>query len=117
MTTEVQTDLILLTPSAAATVRDLLAERSLDDSYGLRVYVAGRSCSGLQYGMALDNNPAETDLVIESEGVKLVVDNQSLEYMRGATVDFIDDERGKGFTVDNPNALPSCSCESGSCGC
>jgi iron-sulfur cluster assembly accessory protein len=116
MTVSAETDLVQLTPAAAAVVRQLLTERNLDESYALRLYIAGRTCSGLQYGMALDNNPAETDLTFECEGIKLLVDDQSIEYLRGATVDFIDDERGKGFLVDNPNALPSCSCESGSCG-
>ena len=116
MDTQVQTDIVQITPAAIQVVRGLLAERDLDESYALRVYVAGRTCSGLQYGMALDNKPSETDKIFESDGVKLLIDDQSIEYMRGATIDFVDDERGKGFMVDNPNALPSCSCESGSCG-
>mgnify|MGYP000029445455 CR=1 FL=1 len=116
MTVPAETDLVQLTPAAAAVVRQLLTERDLDESYALRLYIAGRTCSGLQYGMALDNHPAETDLTFECEGIKLLVDDQSIEYLRGATVDFIDDERGKGFLVDNPTALPPCSCESGSCG-
>jgi iron-sulfur cluster assembly accessory protein len=115
MTTPVQTQAILLTPAAADVVRGLLQQRSLDNSYGLRVYVSGRTCSGLQYGMALDNKPAETDSTFESEGLKVLVDDQSIQYMTGATINYIDDERGKGFMVENPNVLPSCSCESGSC--
>lgn len=116
MTSPVDTHSVQLTPAAAGVVRQLLAERNLDESYALRLYIAGRTCSGWQYGMALDNHPTETDLVFECEGVKLLVDDQSIEYLNGATVDFIDDERGKGFLVDNPNSLPACSCESGSCG-
>ena len=116
MDTQVQTDTVQITPAAIQVVRGLLAERNLDESYALRVYVAGRTCSGLQYGMALDNKPAETDKVFENDGIRLLIDDQSIEYMRGATIDFVDDERGKGFFVDNPNTLPACSCESGSCG-
>lgn len=116
MTNAVETNAVQLTPAAAEIIRQLLAERNLDESYALRLYLAGRTCSGWQYGMALDNNPAETDLIFECEGVRLLVDDQSIEYLRGATVDFIDDERGKGFLVDNPNTMPACSCESGSCG-
>ena len=116
MTTEVQTQAVLLSPAAAEIVRGLLKERNLDDTYALRIYVAGRTCSGLQYGMALDNEPRETDLTFESEGLKVFVDDQSIQYMAGAVVDYIDDERGKGFLVDNPNQAPACSCESGSCG-
>jgi iron-sulfur cluster assembly accessory protein len=116
MNTPIQTQTVLLTPAAAGIVRGLLKERSLDDSYGLRVYVAGQTCSGLQYGMALDNKPAETDATFESEGLKVLVDNQSLQFMAGAKIDYIDDERGKGFLVENPNVPPACSCESGTCG-
>jgi iron-sulfur cluster insertion protein len=116
MTTEVQTQAVLLSPAAAEIVRGLLKERNLDDTYALRIYVAGRTCSGFQYGMALDNEPRETDLTFESEGLKVFVDDQSIQYMAGAVVDYINDERGKGFLVDNPNQAPACSCESGSCG-
>jgi iron-sulfur cluster insertion protein len=116
MTTQIQTQSVLLTPAAAEVVRGLLQERNLGESYALRVYVAGRTCSGFQYGMALDDKPAETDSTFESEGLKVLVDESSLEYMAGSIVDYIDDERGKGFMVDNPNTAPACSCEGGSCG-
>lgn len=106
---------IALTPAAARMVRELLTERNLDSTYALRVYVAGRTCSGLQYGLALDNTAAESDWICESEGLKVIVDDISLAYLRGAVVDFVDDERGQGFVVNNPNALPPCHCESGSC--
>lgn len=116
MTIEINTQAVLLTPAAANVVRGLLKERNLDDTYALRIYVAGRTCSGFQYGMALDNKPQETDNLFESEGLKVLVDEQSIQYMAGARVDYIDDERGKGFLVENPNQPPSCSCESGTCG-
>jgi iron-sulfur cluster assembly accessory protein len=116
MTTEIQTQTIVLTPAAAGMVRDLLKERNLDETFALRVYVAGRTCSGFQYGMALDNEPRETDSTFETEGVKVLVDDQSIQYMAGCTLDYIDDERGKGFLVENPNQAPACSCENGTCG-
>jgi iron-sulfur cluster assembly accessory protein len=116
MTTLIQTTSVSLTPAAAGVVRDLLKQRNLDDTYALRVFVSGRGCSGFEYGLGLDNKPNETDTSFESEGLKVIVDQVSIQYMVGATVDFIDDERGKGFLVDNPNAAPACSCESGSCG-
>jgi iron-sulfur cluster assembly accessory protein len=116
MTTPVQTQTVLLTPAAAEVVRGLRQQQSLDDSYALRVYISGQTCSGFQYGMALDNKPRETDANFESEGLKILVDETSIQYMSGATVDYIDDERGKGFLVDNPNAAPTCSCEGGTCG-
>jgi iron-sulfur cluster assembly protein len=109
---------VKLTPAAANMVRDLISQRSLNDSYALRVYVSGKSCSGYQYGMGLENQPGETDTTFESEGLKVIVDEVSIQYMNGATIDFIDDERGKGFLVDNPNVVEStCDCGSGGCGC
>jgi iron-sulfur cluster insertion protein len=116
MTTPVQTQTVLLTPAAAEVVRGLRKQQNLDESYALRVYISGQTCSGFQYGMALDNKPRDTDATFESEGLKVLVDDTSIEYMAGATVDYIDDERGKGFLVDNPNKTLSCSCDSGTCG-
>jgi iron-sulfur cluster assembly accessory protein len=116
MTTPVQTQTVMLTPAAVKVVRDLRQQQNLDDSYALRVYISGQSCSGFQYGMALDNKPNGTDASFESEGLIVLVDENSIQYMGGATVDYIDDERGKGFLVDNPNATPACSCEGGTCG-
>lgn len=116
MTTLIQTQAVTLTPAAAEIVRDLLRQRNLGDSYTLRVYISGRNCSGFEYGMGLDNKPAETDTSFETEGMKILVDEVSLQFMAGATIDYIDDERGKGFLVENPNPAPACSCESGSCG-
>jgi len=115
MTTPIQTQAVLLTNAAAEVLRGLRQQQNLDESYALRVYITGQTCSGFQYGMALDNKPRETDATFESEGLKVLVDETSIQYMTGATVDYIDDERGKGFLVDNPNAVPSCSCEGGTC--
>ncbi|HTX90148.1 MAG TPA: iron-sulfur cluster assembly accessory protein [Anaerolineales bacterium] len=117
MESVIETTTVALTPAAADVVRDLISQRNLDESYALRVYVSGRSCSGFQYGMGLENKPGDTDTTFESEGLKVIVDEVSLQYMTGATIDFIDDERGKGFMVENPNEAPSCDCGSGGCGC
>ena len=116
MTTLIQTSSISLTLAAAEVVRDLLKQRNLDESYALRVFVSGRGCSGFEYGMGFENKPNDTDTTFECEGVKVIVDEVSLQYMTGATIDFIDDERGKGFLVDNPNVAPACSCEGSGCG-
>lgn len=111
-----QTTSVMLTPAAAEVVRGMLQERSLDESFALRVYVSGRSCSGYQYGMALDNKPSETDATYESEGLKVLVDEISIQYMVGSMIDYINDERGTGFLVENPNTVEGCSCGSGGCG-
>ncbi len=118
---EVQT--ITLTPAAAKAVSDIIDERKLE-GYALRVYLAGSSCcSGVNFGMALDNNIRDVDRTFESAGVKLVVDEVSLDYLQGAKIDFVNDpERGAGFLVDSPLVQPhehgeeGCSC-GGSCSC
>jgi len=121
---------IILTENAAQAVKDLLSKRDLqDESYGLRVFVQGGGCSGFQYGMALDNRVLENDLVSEFFGVKVLVDEMSLNYLKGATVDYVDEIMGSGFKIENPNAVSSCGCgssfrtsegagdEGGGCGC
>ncbi|MFC1996536.1 iron-sulfur cluster insertion protein ErpA [Chloroflexota bacterium] len=108
---QTQVETITITPAAADAVRDLLDKRELE-GYGLRVYIQGGGCSGYQYGMALDNNFRDEDLVTDSHGVKVVIDEVSINYMRGATVDYVEDLMGSGFKVENPNAVSSCGCGS-----
>ncbi len=122
---EVET-IVTLTPMAATKVRELL-EAEGDPELALRVFVAGGGCSGLQYQMAL--TPAEDDDVLtEFDGVRLVVDPVSAQYIAGSEIDFLDGLMGAGFTVHNPNAVSSCGCghsfrtadgggEARSCGC
>ncbi len=102
---------IALTPAAAEAVKALFASRNLE-GYSLRVFVKGGGCSGLQYGMALENNLREQDTVTDCHDVRVVVDEVSIEYMRGATIDYVNDVTGTGFKVENPNALASCGCGS-----
>jgi iron-sulfur cluster assembly accessory protein len=113
----IETTSVTLSPAAAEVVRGLLQQRNLDESYGLRVFVSGHGCSGYEYGMGLENKPGENDTTFESEGLKIIVDEVSMQYMPGAIITYIDDERGKGFLVENPNVASACSCEGGSCGC
>ncbi len=116
MTTLIQTSTVSISPTAADIVRDLLKQRELDEGFGLRIFISGQGCSGFEYGMGLENKPADTDLTFDCQGLKLIVDQGSMQYMSGATINYIDDEHGKGFIVDNPNAAPACSC-GGECGC
>jgi iron-sulfur cluster assembly protein len=113
--TEQITETITMSSSAAQAVSRILAERSLE-GYSLRVYVAGGGCCGVNFGMALDNNIRANDAIFQSEGVQVVVDDQSIAYLRGAKIDFVNDPtRGAGFTVDSPvKNSSSCSCGSGS---
>lgn len=122
MLQEINTRLFTLTPAASEAVKNILTERKLD-GYALRVYVAGGGCCGVNFGMALDNNIREVDSIFESNGVQVVVDEVSIEYLRDATVDFVNDPvRGNGFAVDSPNAKShshdegGCAC-GGSCSC
>lgn len=109
MTTLEQTDTIHLTESAAETVRNLLIQKEVPD-YGLRIFVSGGGCSGLQYGMALDAAAGENDMVFEDEGVKIFIDSISMMYLSGSVVDYEDSLMGGGFRIDNPNAVSSCGC-------
>ena len=122
MLEQIDSQTITISPEAAKAVVDILAEKELE-GYALRIYVSGGGCCGAQFGMALDNNIREVDTVFETEGVKVVVDEVSIDYLLGANVDFVNDpQRGAGFVVDSPNAkayshgAEGCSC-GGSCDC
>ena len=108
---DIQTNAISLTPNAVNAVRDLLTKRDLT-GYALRVFVQGGGCSGFQYGMALDDRIREEDLTFEYDGVKVVVDEISIDYLRGASIDYVEDIMGSGFKIENPNAVSSCGCGS-----
>jgi len=135
MLQEIETQLFTLTPAATQAVKDILSQRNLE-GYALRVYVAGGGCCGVNFGMALDNNFRDVDTTFEADGIKVVVDEVSIDYLRNATVDFVNDpQRGAGFAVDSPHAKShshgeggcacgahgseesSCACGGGSCGC
>ena len=106
---DIQTDDITLTKAAAEAVTDLIEKRDLE-GYALRVYIAGGGCSGYQYGMGFEDNIRENDKVFTQYGVNLVIDEGSLDFLRGATVDFVDELMGSGFQINNPNAVASCGC-------
>lgn len=107
----VQTETVVLTEAAGATVRNLLIQKNVPD-YGLRVFVAGGGCSGMQYGMALEAEARDYDHVIEKDGVKIFIDPTSMMYLEGATIDYVDSIMGGGFKIENPNAVTSCGCGS-----
>jgi iron-sulfur cluster assembly protein len=104
----VETSVISMTTAAADKVRELLAQEN-DPSLGLRIFVAGGGCSGLQYGMTLDEQQ-EGDTIIAQEGFNVLVDEMSVGYIQGSQVDYVDSLMGAGFTVNNPNAVSSCGC-------
>lgn len=103
---------ITLTQKAVAELKEFMTSQEKMNA-ALRVWVAGGGCSGLSYGMALDDGePEEGDNIFEQDGVKVYVDPLSLEYMDGSTVDFVEDALGGGFKIDNPKAVQSCGCGS-----
>ncbi len=106
---QIQVETVYLTDAAADTVRNLLVQKNVPD-YGLRVFVAGGGCSGMQYGMALEAEARSYDHVIEHEGVKVFIDPTSMMYLNQATIDYVDSIMGGGFKIENPNAVTSCGC-------
>lgn len=103
---------MFFTESAAARAKELLVENEADETVALRVYVEGGGCHGFNYGFGFDNNIAEDDTVIETNGVKLVVDSMSIMYLDSATIDFVSSMHGDRFTIDNPSAATTCGCGS-----
>ena len=103
--------MITLTEAASTQLQKILEEKGLED-HGLRVFVSGGGCSGLQYGMTFADGPMEGDQVFEEQHVKLIVDPGSLMYLMGAEIDYVDSLMGGGFRIENPNAVQSCSCGS-----
>src|ERR687884_1728402 len=106
----VETGLLNITPAAASKLQGLMKEKELD-GYSLRVFVAGGGCSGLQYGMTFDDEVREGDSEWNAFGLRMLVDPVSARYLRGATIDYQQDNMLAGaFKIDNPNAVASCGC-------
>lgn len=104
-------DQILITESAAAKIKDLLAEEN-NPNVKLRTFVQGGGCSGFQYGFTFDEAVNEDDFVIEQQDVKILVDAMSMQYLQGATIDYKEDLMGASFSIRNPNAETTCGCGS-----
>ena len=99
------------TTAAAAKVKELIAEEG-NAALKLRVYIQGGGCSGFQYGFEFDEEQAEDDLAVDTDGVVLVVDPLSLQYLAGSAVDYVESLHGAQFTIRNPNAKTTCGCGS-----
>lgn len=102
---------IIFTTNAAGKVSEMLVEEG-DANLKLRVYVTGGGCSGFQYSFAFDDQVAEDDLALEKEGVTLLVDSMSFQYLVGATIDYQEGLEGSRFVITNPNATATCGCGS-----
>ena len=104
--------MITLTDKGAEKVREFFASQSaVADTAGLRVGVRGGGCSGFQYALAFDEQRSD-DAVFEDKGIRLLVDQPSLPYVKGSVIDFVDGLQGAGFKVDNPNVIAACGCGS-----
>jgi len=102
---------LLLTESAANKVRELILEEQ-NPELKLRVYITGGGCSGFQYGFTFDEESEEGDQFFERDGVTLLVDPMSFQYLMGAEVDYTESLRGSQFVIRNPNASTTCGCGS-----
>ncbi|MEZ4657136.1 MAG: iron-sulfur cluster insertion protein ErpA [Caldilineaceae bacterium] len=103
---------VTLTEGAAEKLGGILEQKGLAGSHGLRVFVKGGGCGGMQYGMTFDETSRADDMVFESHGMRVIVDPTSLFYIQGANIDYVDNLMGGGFHIDNPNAVSSCGCGS-----
>ena len=99
------------TASAAAKVKSLIDEEQ-NDSLKLRVFITGGGCAGFSYGFTFDEAAAEDDTVVERDGVVMVVDPMSFQYLVGAEVDYKEGLQGSQFVINNPNATTTCGCGS-----
>lgn len=108
---EAQENPLVFTNSAAMKVRQLIDEEG-DQNLMLRVFVSGGGCSGFQYGFTFDQNETEGDTIVENQGVKLLVDPMSVQYLMGAEIDYSEGLEGSQFVIRNPNATTTCGCGS-----
>jgi iron-sulfur cluster insertion protein len=102
---------LIFTDAAAAKVKELLDEEG-NPELKLRVFVQGGGCSGFQYGFTFDETVNDDDTTIDKEGVQLLVDPMSFQYLVGAEIDYKDDLEGAQFVIRNPNATSTCGCGS-----
>ncbi len=103
---------ITVTATAVDEVRRYIEENGAAESAGLRIGVLPGGCSGFQYGLNIEDESAEDDLVLESNGLRLFVDPFSMQYLDGVEIDYVTTFQGSGFTFNNPNASGGCGCGS-----
>lgn len=102
---------LIFTDSAASKVAELIMEEG-NPELKLRVFVQGGGCSGFQYGFTFDEEVAEDDTIMQKNGVTLLIDAMSYQYLVGAEIDYKDDLQGSQFVIKNPNASTTCGCGS-----
>lgn len=105
-------DPICLTALAAQKVKEIHASEQMEETYGLRLRVVGGGCSGFTYDLYFDTSTVGMDKVYEHQGIKLIVDQMSLQYLRGTQIDYVEGLQGAGFKFNNPNVKSTCGCGS-----
>jgi len=103
--------MITISPSAKDKIKDILAEEN-NPKVALRTFVQGGGCSGFSYGFTLDEEQNEDDFVIDNNGIVVLIDSMSMQYLQGATIDYKEELMGSSFTINNPNAQTTCGCGS-----
>jgi iron-sulfur cluster assembly accessory protein len=101
---------VTLTEAAASKVRELMAQEPAGEAEVLRVAIQGGGCGGFEYQLGFDRGATAEDAEFDFHGVRMVIDPASAQYLKGATIDFVDTLKESGFKVDNPNASGSCGC-------
>ena len=102
---------LIFSVAAASKVKELIEDEG-NDALMLRVFISGGGCSGFQYGFTFDEEIGDGDTIIENEGVKLLVDPMSFQYLSGAEIDYSEGMEGAQFVIRNPNASTTCGCGS-----
>jgi iron-sulfur cluster insertion protein len=102
---------LIFSEAAASKVKELIEDEG-NDALMLRVFISGGGCSGFQYGFTFDEEVGEGDTIVENEGVKLLVDPMSFQYLSGAEIDYSEGMEGAQFVIRNPNAQTTCGCGS-----
>ncbi|MDP1677395.1 MAG: iron-sulfur cluster insertion protein ErpA [Bacteroidota bacterium] len=110
--TQTQEEDIILTERAIAEVHAIKEKNNIPENHNLRLGVKGGGCSGLSYVLAFDDQVKEKDMILEKNGVKITVDQKSMFYLSGTTLDFTDGLNGRGFVFNNPQAAKTCGCGS-----
>ena len=107
--------MLTITDNAASQIRSIIAQENAPAAH-LRIGVSGGGCSGMEYFMGIDEEIAADDEVMDLGGFKVVVDPESIPYLKGSTLDFSNDLMNSGFTFNNPNAAKTCGCGKSFCG-
>ena len=107
-----ESSLVSLTPTAAAKIKELMAEEPEAGDLVLRVAIQGGGCSGFQYALGFDRGPQDGDNEVEMNGVRVVIDPLSAPYLAGSEIDYVDALMGAGFAINNPNVTAACGCGS-----